>query len=331
MPVRDAKHPIVIGYADAILQNAAVENFQAAEGLLGAAWEDLRKAKSPEIAGNLLLTLALYSIKLPGRPGDILSVGLIEFVRDLGKSKDIRFEAAACKIFADGIEDQISTLPLSSFAASSVKLTFLAAQIVIALANDDLEKAADMARFIDESSNARFKFWALVQQAPPPHAEDELKALFTNAPDPLECYKEASAQAFMKKDFERTCRLSDVFLRLHPTSLGAATNKALALLMQKKYELALPAYDYAIALAPQDPFIWNSWMQRAEAAWVLGKRGRIMESLMAVHKINPQELRRLLTRDTPQGAAFNGFLQDTAKDPAHKQDAQMLLSTYYGA
>jgi tetratricopeptide (TPR) repeat protein len=329
VPVPKQLTPIVVRYAEAILQNAAAGNVNAAEGSLDAAWTDLLRAKDSSASGNILLLLALKVSSLPGRTGDIFSVSLIEFVRSLLERENIELQAQACKVFADGLRGEVEKLPPQNFAASSVKLAFMGAEIVIALANGDYERAADMARFVDDASNLQFKYWAAVQRVPPAAADNELAALFRDRPDALEQYKEKSRDAWAKDDYVVVHRLSDVYLRLYPTSLGAAANKALTLLLLKKYSLALPAFDYAISLAPQDPFIWATWLQRAEAAWVLGKQNQVMESLMTVHKSNPLELKRVLTKDTPQGLAFEDFLKKIAEDPTQKLDARMLLRNYY--
>jgi tetratricopeptide (TPR) repeat protein len=155
--------------------------------------------------------------------------------------------------------------------------------------------------------------------------------LFRDPSDALERYKEEVTKAWVVENFEKANRLSDVYLRLYPAAVGAALNKALALRLLKKHELALAAYDHAIALAPDDPLIGATWLQRAKVAWEIGKADKVMESLMALHKAHPNELRQLFRADTDQGQAFKKFL-NIVSDEAHlNADARTLLRTYYNA
>jgi hypothetical protein len=151
MAVPRQMSPVAVRYAEAILQNAANVNFEAAEGMLDSAWSDLVSTRDALAAGDVLLLVALNILRLPGRTGDVLSISLIEFVRSLLDKRDIEIHAKACKAFTGGYRDQIEQLPVSSFAATSTKLAFMGAEIVIALANGEHECAADMARFIDEA------------------------------------------------------------------------------------------------------------------------------------------------------------------------------------
>jgi hypothetical protein len=55
----------------------------------------------------------------------------------------------------------------------------------------------------------------------------------------------------------------------------------------------------------------------------------VMESLLAIHRLNPGEMKGILTEKDARGGAFKDFLQRHVSHPEFQSDARMLLSAYY--
>lgn len=322
-------------YAKVVLMNSNNGNIKASEEALLTGIRQLYESGSDAALASFIVGLALDAVNAKKPGGDVLSLSLLEHVRSLAGQGSMPERARLFGQIAQGLEGKINNLPAGDFAGDSAKLIWASSLCVLAMARGDLQGAREFAQMIDENMKGELGYGTLVEQwnaavTARQTEDDRFVNLFRNPADALKNYGDEARDAFAKGDMERFYRLSEAYLKLYPKATGAAANKGLALLKMKKYAEAVSAFDYAISLMPDDPFVWQTWLQRAEAAWVLGRNDQIVQSLMAIHRLNPQEARGLLSDKHPQGRAFHDFLRTCTKEGAeYQRDAHDLLATYY--